>query len=229
MKVLKNNIINFLVFVLFWPIYKVFHLLFKNTPEYSIIPLLLPFITYLFLGLLFLFLNRELQINNPILIIICMVCTDLLIKILVFFAKPNIPIWGIYFKIKYVPNYYHTGLFSLLKIETPYLLMIVFKAILVALGIYLFTRFYKKVNVFIDVALICVLSAMICGLFDILVFNHTVDYLFINGYVVYDLKDIFVDISLCLFIAYQSDSMICDMSRKRQSKEDINNVKGKGC
>jgi len=63
-----------------------------------------------------------------------MVCVDLLIKTLVFFTKPNIPIWDIYFKIKYVPNHYHTGLFSLLKIETPYFLMIVFKAILVALG-----------------------------------------------------------------------------------------------
>ncbi len=189
MKIYKNNYIYFLVFVLFWPIYKVFHLLFKNTPEWSIIPFLIPFFTYLILGLIFLFLNRERQINSPILIILCMVCVDLLIKTLVSFTKPNIPIWDIYFKIKYVPNHYHTGLFSLLKIETPYFLMIVFKAILVALGIYFFTRFYKKVNKFIDVALICILAAIICGLFDILIFKHTVDYLFINGYVVYDLKD----------------------------------------
>jgi lipoprotein signal peptidase len=214
MKIYKNIYIYFLVFVLFWPIYKIYHLLFKDIPEYSIIPLLIPFFTYMILGLFFLFMNREHQINSPILIILCMVCADLLIKILVFFTKPDIPILDVCFKIKYVPNYYHTAIFSLLKIESPFFLMMLFKAILVALGIYFFTRFYKKISIFIDVALICLLAAMICGLLDILIFKHTVDYLFINGYVVYDLKDIFVDISLCLFIAYQIDSSL----QKRKSK-----------
>ncbi|MGI6621887.1 MAG: signal peptidase II [Acetivibrionales bacterium] len=217
MKIYKNNYIYFIVFVLFWPIYKTYHLLFKNIPEYSIIPLLIPFFTYLIFGLFFLFLNREHQINSPILIILCMVCADLLIKTLVFFTKPDIPIWDVCFRIKYVPNYYHTAIFSLLKIESPFFLMMLFKAILVALGIYFFTRFYKRISIFIDVALICLLAAMICGLFDILIFKHTVDYFFMNGYLVYDLKDVYVDIFLCLFIAYQIDLSIQNRKSKLSS------------
>lgn len=133
-----------------------------------------------------------------------LVSVEQLIKVIIntFYLKTNVAILPPFLYFSPVFNRYYSWFNSMLQISSSKWIHIVFVAVMTAL-ILLFYRYLLinySVSRYLNVMFAFLISGTTCSLMDKVIWNGSLDYILLNGFFTFDLKDIYIDIFIALMI-----------------------------
>lgn len=139
-----------------------------------------------------------------LLIIAIMVLADQLMKVIISSClDTDITIIPNILKLRIARNYFHTAMFSFLKIDIEYIYICIFKLILIIITILAYRLCLKRNDtIYIRMAFIMMFSSVISNFMDSCIWGYTLDYINYCGVMTMDLKDIYVDVGLGIGIYY---------------------------
>ena len=225
-----NKIIYPLVISMYWPLYKLYDVIFKDGIRYSILPLMLPTFFYILAAVLFYILANKLKSIKRIyifLVPLILVFIDILLKLLV--KKYNLEIsFGYLFQIKPNYNLYNAALLNFLDIDCPFIIVLIIRLSILFIFPLILKKMYDELKAdyfYIQIAFILLISGGLCSILDMIIFGYTLDYIYLQYYFTMDLKDIYVDLGIHIIIAYIINIIIQQQRvKKERAKKNVNLV-----
>lgn len=176
----------------------------------KILLVIFPFLFYYLIGGIFEYIYRrrnDYSINKIYLLSIVMIFVDQVIKLAIKFSfqlEEKIPMVEEWLYLYPVKNLYNSGLLSIFQIDIFSNLLIGIGNIIVLIMVMFFYRFYlnnNKRNLWIDSFLLFGISGVGAGIIDTFFWGYTLDYINIPLFLTFDLKDIFINLSVsCLYV-----------------------------
>lgn len=136
--------------------------------------------------------EKEFDLSKSIILAVFLAVIDQLLKIVINIYDFKTKLVGELLRIEPTKNLNQTAMFNLFSLEFDRLFIIIFKAVLVVIILFIFIKINSK-SKNIWCAFVLLLTASLSNFIDSIAWGYTLDYLYFYKLTCYDLKDFFVD------------------------------------